>query len=118
MIKGFNTGTTGGYLHVNGHNYTPHISPNANNPSTGMLRVNGSNYEVFDGSSWQQFGTYADISLSQAAIAALDWCQRKMTEEAKIKELCDKSPTVADAYEKYNRAKEQLEVVLTLTDNP
>ena len=118
MIKGINTGITGGYLQVTGNGYTPHISPNANNRSTGMLRVNGRNYEVFDGSGWPQFGTYADISLSQAAIAALDWCQRKMTEEAKIKELCDKSPTVADAYEKYNRPKEQLEVVLTLTDNP
>ena len=116
MIKGFNTGNTGGYLSVNGNNYTPHISPNTNNPLTGMLRVNGSNYEVFDGSTWMQFGGYADISLSQSAIQALDWCQKKMIEEAKIKDLCDRSPTVADAYEKYNQAKEQLEVVLTLTD--
>ena len=62
MIKGFNTGTTGGYLHVNGNNYTPHISPNANNPSTGMIRVNGSNYEVFDGSNWTHTaGPYPDL---------------------------------------------------------
>ena len=39
-----------------------------------------------------------------------------MIEEAKIKELAEKNVTVADAFEKYNQAKEQLEVVLNLTD--
>ena len=81
-----------------------------------MIRMNGSNYEVFDGSNWLSFGGYADISLSQAAILALDWCTRKMIEEAKIKELCEKSPAVADAFAAYNDAKEKLEIVLTLAD--
>ena len=116
MIKGVNAGVTGGYLHTNGNGYVPYISPNANNPMTGMIRSNNGNMEVFDGSLWQQFGAYADVSLSQTAIAALDWCQRKMIEEAKIKELCEQSPTVADAFATYTDAKEKLEVVLTLAD--
>ena len=116
MIKGISSGITGGYLNVNGNGYTPYISPNSNNPMTGMVRSNGSNMEVFDGSTWIQFGGYADVSLSQSAIQALDWCQRKMIEEAKIKELCDKSPAVADAFAAYNDAKEKLEIVLTLAD--
>ena len=118
MIKGINNGLTGGYLHVqNGSSYSPYISPNSNNPMTGMMRSNNGNYEVFDGNSWISIGgSYADVSLSQTAIAALDWCQRKMVEEAKIKELCDKSPAVADAFTAYNDAKSKLEVVLTLAD--
>lgn len=116
MIKGVNTGVTGGYLTTNGNGYVPYVSPNSNNPMTGMIRLNGNNTEVFDGSSWLQFGGYADVNLSQTAIQALDWCQRKMIEEAKIEELAKKNITVADALAVYNDAKAKLEMVLTLTD--
>lgn len=117
MIKGINIGQGGGYLTTGTSGYVPYVNPNANNPATGMIRANGNNFEVFDGNSWLQMGSYADISLSQTAIAALDWCQRKMIEEAKIKELAEKNPTVADALATYNEARSRLEVVLTLTDD-
>jgi hypothetical protein len=116
MIKDINAGTSGGYLTVSNSGYTPYISANSNNPMTGMIRLNGQTYEVFDGNSWIQFGSYSGISLNQSAISALDWCQRKMIEEAKIKELAAKNPTVADAFAAYNDAKSKLEMVLTLTD--
>jgi hypothetical protein len=116
MIKDINSGMSSGYLNVSNGGYTPYISANSNNPMTGMIRLNGSNYEVFDGSTWMQFGSYASVSLNQSAISALDWCQRKMIEEAKIKELAAKNPTVADAFAAYNDAKSKLEMVLTLTD--
>ena len=79
--------------------------------------MNGNNMEVFTGSSWVQFGTSAEVSLTGAAISALDWCQKKMAEETRIKELADKSVTVADALARYEQAQEQLRVVLTLTDD-
>jgi hypothetical protein len=116
MIKGINPGSSGGYLNISDSGYTPYISPNSNNPATGMIRMNGNNYEVFDGSNWIMFGGYTNISLNGAAISALDWCQKKMIEEAKINELAARSPTVADALAAYNDAKSKLEVVLTLTD--
>jgi hypothetical protein len=117
MIKDISAGMTSGYLAVSNGGYTPYVSPNSNNPMTGMIRINGNNYEVFDGSSWMQFGGgYSSISLSQAAISALDWCQRKMVEEAKINELAAKNATIADALATYNDAKSKLEVVLALTD--
>lgn len=116
MIKGINNINTGGYINVGVNGWQPHVSPNSSNPMTGMIRLNNSNYEVFDGNGWLQFGQHADVSLSQSAIAALDWCQRKMIEEAKINELAKKSPTVADALATYNDARSKLEMVLTLTD--
>jgi hypothetical protein len=116
MIKGVNISNGGAYLHSGTSGYTPYVSPNSSNPMTGMVRVNGNQFEVFDGNGWLQMGSYADISLNQTAIAALDWCQRKMVEEAKIKELAERSPTVADALATYNEAKSKLEMVLTLTD--
>jgi hypothetical protein len=116
MIKGLANGNTGGYLNAGVSGYTPYVSPNSSNPMTGMVRLNGSQAEVFDGNSWQMIGAYGEVSLSQTAIQALDWCQRKMIEEAKIKELAEKSPTVADAFAAYNDARSKLEMVLTLSD--
>ena len=105
------------YLNVSGHNNTPYVSPDpSGNPATGMIRMNGNHCEVYNGVNWLAFGSSAEISLSGAAISALDWCQRKMIEEAKIQELAAKSPTVADAFAAYNEARSKLEMVLTLTD--
>jgi hypothetical protein len=107
---------TGGYLHVTGHNNSPYIYPDPNNPATGMIRMNGNNMEVYNGGGWIQFGSSAEVSLNGAAISALDWCQKKMAEESRIKELAAKSPTVADALARYEEAQEQLKMVLTLTE--
>lgn len=81
-----------------------------------MIRMNGNNMEVFNGSTWIQFGSTAEVSLNATAIAALDWCQKKMVEESRIKELATKNVTVADALAKYELAQEQLKVVLALTE--
>lgn len=118
MIGGINTSNSAGYLHIDpGYGGNTYISPNSNNPMTGMIRMNGSTLEAFDGSCWVAMAmNYPSVSLNQTAIQALDWCQRKMIEEAKIKELAAKSPTVQDALDAYNDAKSKLEVVLTLTD--
>lgn len=109
--------TTPGYINIGGHNNNPYVSIDQNNPISGMIRMNGSTMEVFNGSGWIQFGTTGEVSLTGAAISALDWCQKKMAEETKIRELASKSVTVADALAKYELAQEQLKVVLALTDS-
>lgn len=118
MMNGISPGNTGGYLHVdNGYTSNPYISPNVNNPMTGMMRMNGSMMEVFDGTSWLSISmNVATVSLSGVAISALDWAQKKMHEETRIKELAAKNVTIADALAKYEAAQEQLKMVLTLTD--
>jgi hypothetical protein len=108
--------STPGYLNASGYNNNPYVSPDHNNPANGMIRMNGSNMEVFTGSGWVQFGTNVEVSLTGAAISALDWCQKKMAEETRIKELAKKSVTVADALAKYEEAQEQLKLILTLID--
>jgi hypothetical protein len=78
--------------------------------------MNGNHCEVYNGSNWLAFGSSAEVSLSGAAISALDWCHKKMAEETKIRELASKNVTVADALAKYELAQEQHKMVLTLTD--
>ena len=115
MIKSISSSSSG-YLNVSGYNNNPYVSVDHNNPVSGMIRMNGSNLEVFNGSGWIQFGTSAEVSLTGAAISALDWCHKTMAEESRIKELAAKSVTVADALAKYEAAQAQLKMVLTLTD--
>jgi len=116
MINSIHSGN-GGSLHVSGHNNTPYVYPDpSGNPATGMIRMNGNHCEVYNGSNWLAFGSTAEVSLSGAAISALDWCHKKMAEETKIKELAAKSVTVADALARYELAQAQLKMVLTLTE--
>jgi hypothetical protein len=116
MIRGLLNGNTGGYLHVDGgHQPVPYININHNIPLQGVVRWMGGQLEVFDGTTWQHFGGgIPNIHLSQSAIDALDWCQRKMIEENKIRQLAEKSVTVADALARYEHAREQLNVVVEL----
>ena len=103
------------------HNYVslPYISPtNANsNPLHGMMRINGNDIQVFDGSSWQTIsGAYPAVSLNAAAQAAIVWAQAKMAEEESIKQLAEKHPAVADAMNTINEAYDKLKVVVALTE--
>lgn len=105
------------YLNVSGFNNSPYVYPDQNsNPATGMIRMNGNHCEVYTGSNWVAFGSSAEVSLTGVAISALDWCQKKMAEESRIKELAAKNVTIADALAKYEEAQAQLKVVLALTD--
>lgn len=108
--------SSGHYLNVSGYNNNPYVSIDHNNPVSGMIRMNGNNMEVFNGSGWISFGTTAEVSLTGAAISALDWCHKKMAEETRIKELAAKNVTVADALARYEQAQQQLKMILTLTE--
>ena len=116
MINSIYSGGGSAYIQVSGYNGNPYVSVDHSNPATGMIRMNGNNMEVFNGSGWLTFGTSAEVSLTGAAISALDWCHQMMAKETRIKELATKSVTVADALAKFEEAQEQLKMVLTLTD--
>jgi hypothetical protein len=105
-------------LVTNGNPGTPYISPSSTNPATGMMRYNGQDIEVYDGSYWQRLSSHAIVDLNGAANSAIAWAQNKMYEESRIKELAANNETIADALAKYELAAEQLKVVLTLTAQP
>ena len=115
MIRNINAGAN---IQVD-HGYAsfPYVNTNTSNPMQGMLRINGNDMQVFDGSSWINVGgAYPTISLNGAAQAAIAWAQAKMVEEASIKELAAKHPAVADAMKTINEAYDKLKVVVALTE--
>lgn len=115
MIKGISSGN--GIQVDHGYSSMPYISNNTSNPMQGMLRINGNDMQVFDGSVWISVGgAFPSISLNGAAQSAIKWAQEKMAEEASIKELAAKHPAVADAMNTINEAYEKLKVIVALTE--
>jgi hypothetical protein len=110
---------SGKYLTVSGGQpATTYINPYSGAQGAGMMRYNGSNYniEVYDGTVWQTLqSSHASIQLDNEAIGILDWAKSAMFEEIKIKELARNNPAIAAAQENVKRAKEQLEITIMLS---
>ena len=76
----------------------PYVNANPNNPLQGMMRVNGSNIEVYDGHGWIVVSAgYPSVSLTGEAESILQWARNKIAEEAKMKELMKKYPALEKA---------------------
>jgi hypothetical protein len=101
----------------NGTTSYPYISMNSNNPLQGMLRLNNSNIEVYDGSTWLMLqSAYTSVELNSSANAAINWAMQKMSEEQRIKELAKTHPAVEDAVGYLREAEDRLKVVVALTE--
>jgi hypothetical protein len=113
MIKGLQ-GVTG--ITVGGGNTAlPYVGPNSNNPMTGMLRINGTEMEVFNGSSWQLLPTsYATVSLDQDVLDVVHWARKKRDEESKWYTLASSNEAVRIALEQLEQAKTRLELTAIL----
>ena len=115
MITGISGNSS--YITVNNsYSNIPYVSPNQSNPMMGMIRVNGSNLEVFNGSTWVMItGSYPMIDVSEQTKEILRWAKSKMHMEREIMKLIETNPTVADAYKTYQDAADKLAVVMKLT---
>lgn len=118
MIDGITS--SGPYIRVtNGLNYGTgvFISPNSNNPMTGMVRVNGNQFEAFDGTGWVRISaSVADVGLNESAVTAITWAQEKMFEESKLKMLAQSHPAIADAVSKLEKTMDEIKVLVALTE--
>ena len=114
MIKGLQG--IGG-LTVNGGNTAlPYVGPNSNNPMTGMLRINGTEMEVFNGSNWQMLSTsYATVGLDQDIQNLLQWARSKQQQEIELLELASQNQAVLTALENVKKAQEQLTIIAHLS---
>ena len=95
---------------------TPYI--NTGTPSSGMVRYNNQQLEVYDGSSWHTIGGNGQVmlSLDHHAEQAIIWAQEKMQEERDLKELASRHPAIADAVNKLKDAEDELKVITALVE--
>ena len=93
----------------------PYVSHNPSNPAQGMLRINGYDMEVFDGSSWMKiYLSNADIGLSGTANSAIDWAIKKMDEEKAWQKLAEKNSAVKIALDNLEEARRQVDIIAKL----
>ena len=113
MIKGLQ-GISG--ITVSGGNTAlPYVGPNSNNPMTGMMRINGTEMEVFNGSSWQMLSTsYATVGLDQDVLDLVQWARKKRDEEDKWYKLASSNEAVRIALDHLEQAKTRLELTAHL----
>ena len=110
MIKGLQ-GIQG--VTVSGGNTSlPYVGPNPNNPITGMLRINNTELEVFNGTSWQMISTsYATVSLDQETQDLLSWAKTQRTMQLNRLTLAQNNPALMKALEAIKRAEENFELL-------
>ena len=109
MIKGL-TGSAGVNVYVSGGaTSVPYVPMNTDNPIQGMIRVWGTDLQVFNGSGWTTMpSSYATATLDNYALDMLDWVRKKMLEEKVLEALSDDNPAVKIAKENVNRIKQEL----------
>ena len=113
MIKGLQ-GTCGVTVSA-GNTSLPYISPNANNPVQGMIRINGTEIEVFNGTGWQQISSsYATVTLDQDVVDVIQWARKKRNEEQELKKLSEENVAIKDLLEQVKEKQQQIQMVATL----
>ena len=107
MIKGID-GSAG--VKVSGGNTSlPYVPMNHDNPIQGMIRVYGTDLQVFNGTSWAMLpSSYATVTLDEYALNLLDWVRMKKKEEEVLISLPNDHPSVKLARQNVNRAKQEL----------
>jgi len=110
MIKGLQgiSGITVGA----GNTALPYVAPNANNPMTGMIRINMTELEVFNGSNWQQISSsYATVGLDQETQDLLQWARAQRTMALNRMTLAQNNPALMKALEAVKRAEDNFEIL-------
>jgi hypothetical protein len=114
MIKGLqgNIGIT-----VSGGNTSvPYVNNNPSNPMQGMMRINGTDIQVFDGNSWLNLSTsYATVGLDSETQNLLNWARSKQKQEIDLLELATKNEAVRIALENVKKAQDQLTITAHLS---
>jgi len=111
MIKGI-MGTDGVFVD-GGNTSLPYINQNSSNPMQGMIRIWGSDMQVFDGTAWVHLNTsYATVRMDSSITS---WVRDKQTKEAEqkkeleyLKRRAKEHPSLEKAYEAIIRAEERL----------
>jgi len=95
-----------------GINVSQYINQNTNNPMQGMIRMSGTDFQVFDGSSWLMLTTgYPSVSLDQDTQDLLQWARTQRQLDLNRKFLMENNPALQKAYDAVRRAEANFEIL-------
>ena len=110
MIKGLMGNQ--GVVVSGGNTSVPYVNQNSSNPMQGMIRVCGTDMQVFDGTSWiQMASSYATVSLDQDTQDLLQWARTQRTMAMNRLTLAQKNPALLKALEAVKRAEDNFELL-------
>ena len=116
MIKGL-MGTCGVTVSA-GNTALPYVGPNVNNPMTGMIRINNTELEVFNGTSWQMISSsYATVSLDQEILDVIQWARAQRTMALNRLTLAQNNPALMKALEKLKKAEDDFELLAKFVEH-
>jgi hypothetical protein len=116
MIKGLMAGTG---LNVNGGNTSvPYVNQNSTNPMQGMLRLWGSDMQVYDGNNWMNFSTsYATVELNGDSQALLKWAREQRELDLARAKLIENNPALENAYKAILRAEQNFDILAKFVEH-
>ena len=101
-----------------GNTVLPYVNQNPSNPLTGMLRINGTEMEVFTGNGWQMLSTsYATVSLDQDTQDLVQWARTQRQLDLTRKLLVENNPALQKAYESIKRAEANFDILSKFVEN-
>jgi hypothetical protein len=103
----------GNGLNVNGGNTSvPYVNQNNSNPMQGMLRIWGSDMQVFDGNSWMNLSSsYATVELNGESQTLMQWARDQRDRELARARLIENNPALENAYKAILRAEQNFDIL-------
>jgi hypothetical protein len=103
------------HVYAAGGSSLPYVSYNSSNPAQGMLRINGSEMEVFDGNQWMKiYASSANVGLNSEAESAIDWAIKRQKQEKEWYELASSNEAVRIALDQLEQARTRVELTAIL----
>ena len=116
MIRNITGGP--GVIVNGGNNVSQYINQNINNPMQGMIRLNGSDFQVFDGSNWLMLTTgHPSVSLDGETLDLLQWARTQRQLDLNRKFLIENNPALAKAHEAIKRAEDNFDILSKFVEN-
>lgn len=109
--------TYGKYVSIiNNGESTPYID--MSRPSAGMMRMNGSTMEVYDGFTWLSLNnTTPSFGLTLDAESALDWVKEQKAQQEKRELLIENNPALKIAYDRIKKAEADFEILEKIVEH-
>lgn len=119
MIKGITGGM--GVVVSGGNTSLPYVNMSSgtnSNPMQGMMRISGSDLQVFDGSTWMNLGSsYATVELNGDTQSILQWAREQRDKQFKREQLIKDNPALGKALEAIQRAEANFDLIAKFVEN-
>lgn len=116
MIKGIMG--NGSVVVSGGNTSVPYVNQNTNNPMQGMIRVWGTDMQVYDGTAWINMATsYATVELTGEVQSTIQWAREERNKQLAREKLIKENPALQKALEAIQRAESNFDILAKFVEH-